>query len=409
MRLLIVLVLLTAVDIISPSDSTTLRFVQILFRHGDRSPTHVYPTDPYQEDSWPQGFGQLSKVGMQQMYEVGQFIRTRYVGAGFLTANYTNTEIRVQSTDIDRTLMSAYCVLTGLYPPEGSQVWNGTLPWQPIPVHTVPRSEDYLHLHCPAYEKAYEEMMKSPPVIQIQNEHKDLIDYISQHAGLSATLDSLLLIMDPLLCEQIHMKPYPSWLTVNNTADKILQLLDLKGQLRTKTPELVRIRGGPLLGRIIQNMKDQITNNLTKKALLFSAHDSTIEAFLSTMNAFNGLYIPYAASVYVELHVINDAPVVKVLYRNDTTAEPYVLKIKGCGDHCTVSKLEQLTKHMIPADPKATCEGDTHREHVSGATIAVAVLIPVLLAVFLAILAVRFMQERKRQALYRYRPVNEHL
>ncbi|XP_046583680.1 prostatic acid phosphatase-like, partial [Haliotis rubra] len=337
MRLFIVLVLLTKVDTISPTDSTTLRLVQILFRHGDRSPTHVYPTDPYQEDSWPQGLGQLSKVGMKQMYEVGQFIRTRYVGSGFLTASYTNTEIHVRSTDVDRTLMSAYSVLTGLYPPEGKQVWNGTLPWQPIPVHTVPRSEDYLlYLHCPTYEKAYEELLQSPPMLKIQNQHKDLIDYISQHSGLSATLGSLLLIMDPLLCEKINKKPYPPWLIVNDTAEIILKLIDLKVQVRTNTPELARIRGGPLLGRMIQNMKDHITNKLSRKALLFSAHDSTIEAFLSALNVFNHRYVPYGSSVYVELHEIKDAPVVKVFYRNDTTAEPYLLELSGCSDLCTV-------------------------------------------------------------------------
>lgn len=36
-----------------------------LYRHGDRSPVKTYPKDPYQEEEWPQGFGQLTKVSQR--------------------------------------------------------------------------------------------------------------------------------------------------------------------------------------------------------------------------------------------------------------------------------------------------------------------------------------------------------
>ena len=37
-----------------------------IFRHGDRSPIHIFPTDPYTEADWPQGFGQLSIVSWRE-------------------------------------------------------------------------------------------------------------------------------------------------------------------------------------------------------------------------------------------------------------------------------------------------------------------------------------------------------
>ena len=35
-----------------------------MFRHGDRTPTHTYPTDPHKDYQWPQGLGQLTQVRM---------------------------------------------------------------------------------------------------------------------------------------------------------------------------------------------------------------------------------------------------------------------------------------------------------------------------------------------------------
>ena len=40
--------------------------------------------------------------------------------------------------------MSAECNLAGLFTPQGSQVWNDELPWQPVPVHTVPLESDHV-------------------------------------------------------------------------------------------------------------------------------------------------------------------------------------------------------------------------------------------------------------------------
>ena len=48
-----------------PPTSRLTTFFPQLYRHGDRSPVKTYPKDPHQEDKWPQGFGQLTKVGQE--------------------------------------------------------------------------------------------------------------------------------------------------------------------------------------------------------------------------------------------------------------------------------------------------------------------------------------------------------
>ncbi|XP_036076748.1 lysosomal acid phosphatase isoform X3 [Rousettus aegyptiacus] len=76
--------------VMTPTQARSLRFVTLLYRHGDRSPVKTYPKDPYQEDEWPQGFGQLTKEGMLQHWELGQALRQRY--HGFLNTSYHRQE-----------------------------------------------------------------------------------------------------------------------------------------------------------------------------------------------------------------------------------------------------------------------------------------------------------------------------
>lgn len=82
----------------------------------------------------------ICQRGKQQHYELGKWLRKRY--SSLLDARYDREQVFVQSTDVDRTLMSAQSNLAGLYEPVGDDVWNPLIKWQPIPVHSVPEKDD---------------------------------------------------------------------------------------------------------------------------------------------------------------------------------------------------------------------------------------------------------------------------
>uniref|UniRef100_A0A8C3GD48 acid phosphatase n=1 Tax=Cairina moschata TaxID=8855 RepID=A0A8C3GD48_CAIMO len=136
-----------------------LPFELPVFRHGDLSPQEFFPTDKHKEVARQHGYGQLTKLGIQHQYELGQYMRRRY--SHFLSVVYKQNEIYVQSTDCDQTLMSAQASLAGLYPLTQDQIWNPRILWQPIPVHTVPLSHDNLlylpFSRCPRYNELLRE------------------------------------------------------------------------------------------------------------------------------------------------------------------------------------------------------------------------------------------------------------
>ncbi|XP_059831354.1 lysosomal acid phosphatase-like isoform X6 [Hypanus sabinus] len=186
-----------------PVAGRALKFVNLIYRHGDRSPIQAYPADPYTEKDWPQGFAQLTQVGMKQHYALGQYLRHRY--NTFLNSSYDRHEVYVQSTDIDRTLMSAQVNLAGLYIPQGHQIFHPDVKWQPIPVHTVPVEQDeflkFPRKNCPRFQKLLEETMNSREVREKIQKNTDFLNMVSNNTKMNVTMLNEWKVYDTLFCE----------------------------------------------------------------------------------------------------------------------------------------------------------------------------------------------------------------
>ncbi|GMR51179.1 hypothetical protein PMAYCL1PPCAC_21374, partial [Pristionchus mayeri] len=110
------------------ANTDTLQFVQLLWRHGDRTPIRLIPTDTEnKEESWPEGLGELTKVGMTQQYRLGQWIRARY--GKFLGETWNKDAVYIRSSDYNRTLMSAQAALAGLFPPLQDDQFEPSIGW----------------------------------------------------------------------------------------------------------------------------------------------------------------------------------------------------------------------------------------------------------------------------------------
>ncbi|XP_024899419.1 prostatic acid phosphatase isoform X2 [Pteropus alecto] len=305
-----------------------LKFVTLVFRHGDRSPIETFPNDPIKESSWPQGFGQLTQLGMEQHYELGEYLKTRY--GKFLNESYKHQQVYIQSTDVDRTLMSAMTNLAALFPPEGISVWNPSLPWQPIPVHTVPLSED-------------RDFVETLP--KLAGYHgKDLFGIWSK-------------VYDPLFCERVHNFTLPSWAT-GDAMTKLkelseLSLLSLYGIHKQK--EKSRLQGGVLIDEILNNMERATQPLNHRKLVMYSAHDTTVSGLQMALDVFNGILPPYASCHLMELYLEKGEYFVEMYYRNETQHEPYPLTLPGCTHSCPLRKFAELVASVIPEDWPTEC------------------------------------------------------
>jgi len=405
-----ILILCALASLVARSDSMDtkgLLQVHLLFRHGDRTPIAAYPTDPYKNYSWPGGWGQLTVAGMRRHHELGVWLRSRY--GGWLSDKYDKSEIHVRSTDTDRTLMSALSNLAGLYPPSGDQVWDPEIPWQPIPVHTVPQSEDYLlssHAKCPRFESLQLDILSGEWMTNLYKEYFDLFNYVSTNVKQNITdIVRLDYVYDTLLIERENNLTLPNWTKQIFPGDgKFKYLRDLSFTVDTLTDELKRLKGGPWVKEMIEHFDTIAHSNDASsemKIYMYSAHDTTVAPILHTLGVFNNIAPPYASMVMVELHDLGSNSLhVKVLYHNDSSVPPYVMTIPGCQELCPLNKFKDITSKFIPEDIIEECGLNVTDEDqtIQRVTMVAAVCSSVMaLTVLVATIFTIFCRKQKKQ------------
>lgn len=146
---------------------------------------------------------------MQQQYQLGQYFRRRY--DKLLGERYSPNKVYIQSTDVDRTIMSAQANLAAMFMPTESEIWNEKVLWQPIPVHMVPQSMDtvlFVGKECPRFKVLFAKYSnESSEMARIYGENVELFAYWSKMCGSPIkTIDNVYKLYKTLHIENIHNK-----------------------------------------------------------------------------------------------------------------------------------------------------------------------------------------------------------
>ncbi|KAF6213074.1 hypothetical protein GE061_010788 [Apolygus lucorum] len=339
-------------------------YLSQLYRHGERTIIEPYPNDPYKDPKlWPLGWGQLTQAGIHHHYVLGNWLGTRYSHLLPKHRDYNLKAIRVQSTDVDRTLMSAEANLAGMFPLTPEEEWGG-LKWQPVPIHTIPEQLDKvlaMKYPCKRYDYALHKFEKSAEYKNILKNLGELGNYLQKNSGMK--FDDLKIfdyLYSTLLIEKLNNFTLPEW-TKSVFPEKMIVPAGLSFAKPTWTPEMKRLKAGLLVKGMLSNMEKKVSgveDTTGQNITVYSAHDTTVANFLNTIGVFNMLPPPFASLVLVELRETSKHEhVVMVHFKNTTDPEgvPYILTIPGCTEACPITQLRTLLQPVIPEDWDSEC------------------------------------------------------
>lgn len=406
-------------------NAETLKQIHVLFRHGDRAPVKGYPLDPNSSPKWwPNGYGQLTKKGLQQQQALGRWLRQRYGDSLGLDIFWNASQIAVLSTAVDRTLNSAQANLQGLYSsvPKERRI-NEDLDWSPVPVRSVPSGLDQLlnvDDFCPAIQEERDKIMNSTEMKNITRVLQPLFREVEVHLGINATdIVALEQLYDYLHIHMLYNISLPDWVIPHLGTLKWVQSLSF--DTMAATDRLKRLRGGPLVGRILKDMERMMGKDVgpvwasgiesshydgAPIVHMYSAHDTTVAIHLQTLGVYDSIPPPYAACVVHELHHDNGSWYINSIYRNDTLHGSFVeLRIPGCEVSCTFEGFQRIMKPHIPVDYEAECKQQQDGfDVVSHAVVLVLLSLMASLSFVLLLLVIRI----KRTTKSTYSPLPMH-
>lgn len=338
------------------SDGDTLRQLHIVYRHGDRTPTSLYPNDLNHPEDFPEGLGHITHRGKNDQYNLGRYLRTRY--EDFLS--YDPNEMRARSSGRDRCLESIQTNLAGLYPPRGKKVWNNQVDWQPVPVQTMPVDLDgrlYEDAICPRAEEVLEEIHRSPEGQEVLNRNANLMRTLEDLSGKRMKdWVSVRDLLDTLTIERSRGLKIPEW--AFGLWHNMTEFAKYTTILNYKSPEYNKFRAGLLIKDILKHADEVVNGDSKVKLYMYASHDVAIAALTSAFGVFNQLAVPSSTAVITELHEDSSSGdyYIQMLFKNETTRKPYKLQIEGCGSYrCPLNTFGDIARPYVPSDWRHEC------------------------------------------------------
>jgi hypothetical protein len=322
-----------------------LRFVFEIFRHGARAPWPQIINNTDMLGEYWNGRAELTEIGIRQHYLLGKRNRDRY--KDLLNMTYSSSEVFIESTNTNRTIMSAYSQLQGLFPlsygpsiteanidravppvldydftKDKKFLKSASLPNQAqvIPIHVM---ENYAPERgtCDGMRTAYNENLNKDV---IKRAVTDFQEKFGQEISNITTIDTFPQIHD--FCDIFYTDYFHSrqlkifnnmpidLSKLNDTCTDILYLGLFEADLGETNLGLISMTSTfktiiDYMSNRINNDKDNIGySSSAPKMFMISGHDTNLASIQSFLKSTfptrfsNYTYPPFASSMYFELY-----------------------------------------------------------------------------------------------------------
>ncbi|XP_069492099.1 lysophosphatidic acid phosphatase type 6 [Ambystoma mexicanum] len=292
--------------------------------------------------------GQLTTVGMLQMCKLGERLRKTYVeDQKFLSPVFKPSEVFVRSTNIVRNVESTRCLLAGLF----QQQQEG-----PVTIVTAESCDEILF---PNYDGCKglklltnNKMLNASSQPGMSEELKSL----QQEIGIDRENNAgFFLIFDNLLAQEVH--GLPGTLVLKKLLRRTeRRVIDIVSYVMERNRELLQMSVGAFLHTVQQNMLDVVkcskSTKKSRKLFLYAVHDVTLIPLLMALGIFDKKWPPYASDLTLELyrHKRSDEWYARLCYRGEEQV------VRGCRSGlCPLEDfMKAISGYVLTADEYQT-------------------------------------------------------
>ncbi|XP_022308912.2 lysophosphatidic acid phosphatase type 6-like [Crassostrea virginica] len=332
-----------------------LKQVQVIFRHGARTPIHLIPNveeATYDAKKWkaifpntlydyeilsidgsppPESkyetyyqklgllkggcqYGMLTYLGQEQTYNLGRQLRKAYIGrsVGKLMYDYDPNLVYLRTTNMNRTKDSLRCVVAGLFGAEQLKEYT-TKTGQKIKFYTATQREEHLFPNphtCPVLRQVNRAALVEGVNLPDMKDDRMEIERVLGLTGADwKTKVKFIPARDDIVARRAHGLEIPKKLLpyrdkINRNAVKMFTY-SFSGQHELQNDICLKLSSGRMIEHFRNAIKDFVSNKRPVRLYLYSAHDSSLMALLLAFKLDSRKWPPFASNLVIELYECN--------------------------------------------------------------------------------------------------------